>query len=424
MIFCLMIVNIFVFLDMKKDDSLIEINEEREEKPSNFKKFGTVLIVGFVILGMSAFGLLDFLGGGSDYVVKVGDKKVTPQAFSKFLDSQRKQYIFRFGSGIIETLLNKKEFVLITVNGVADGLLISKALEDEGIVVNKDTVNYYILNSPTFKTADNKFDALYFKTYLAQMGISEEDYITEQISVIKSKFLLEFLSLSEISFQENLVKTLIASEKQTREIFVKRIPISENNIGEIPEKEVLQYYVKNKGNFVKPEKKTVMIGKIDETLFDNTPISEKELVSEYNRQYLYKNQKISFYKLSFPSLSEAQFAENLIKNEGLAFTDVAQETLKLKASDIYFKNIPFSDLSSEFFENLSSLNKFEMSPIFYANESYNILKVDNISKSNVPSFESVKGKILATRSRRGWQRGDGGDLRTHSEGEEGLLETG
>lgn len=396
MIFCLMIVNIFVFLDMKKDDSLIEINEEREEKPSNFKKFGTVLIVGFVILGMSAFGLLDFLGGGSDYVVKVGDKKVTPQAFSKFLDSQRKQYIFRFGSGIIETLLNKKEFVLITVNGVADGLLISKALEDEGIVVNKDTVNYYILNSPTFKTADNKFDALYFKTYLAQMGISEEDYITEQISVIKSKFLLEFLSLSEISFQENLVKTLIASEKQTREIFVKRIPISENNIGEIPEKEVLQYYVKNKGNFVKPEKKTVMIGKIDETLFDNTPISEKELVSEYNRQYLYKNQKISFYKLSFPSLSEAQFAENLIKNEGLAFTDVAQETLKLKASDIYFKNIPFSDLSSEFFENLSSLNKFEMSPIFYANESYNILKVDNISKSNVPSFESVKGKILAS----------------------------
>ena len=83
--FCLKIMNIFDFLHMKKDDNLIEINEEREEKPSNFKKFGTVIIVGFVILGMSAFGLLDFLGGGSDYVVKVEDKKVTPQAFSKFL---------------------------------------------------------------------------------------------------------------------------------------------------------------------------------------------------------------------------------------------------------------------------------------------------------------------------------------------------
>jgi hypothetical protein len=185
-----------------------------------------------------------------ELALKVGDKKVTPQAFSKFLDSQRKQYIFRFGSGIIETLLNKKEFVLITVNGVADGLLISKALEDEGIIVNKDTVNYYILNSPTFKTADNKFDDIYFRTYLAQMGISEEGYIAEQISIINSKFLLEFLSLSEISFQENLVKTLIASEKQTREILVKRIPISENNIGEIPEKEVLQYYIKNKGNYI------------------------------------------------------------------------------------------------------------------------------------------------------------------------------
>lgn len=376
---------------MKPEEELLE---EVVEPESKFKKYTSIGIVLAVILGLAGFGLFDFVSGGSDYIIKVEDKKITPNAFNKALMMQKRQYIYRFGSGIIEGFLNSKDFFSIAVQSMADGLLISKMLEDNGVVVNKTTVNEFILNAPNFKDVEGNFDRTFFQTYLAQMGITEEDYIQEQISTIQTKFFTELISLNNFIEQEEIAKKIIMHEKQQRAILVQQIPIKEEDNIKIEEKEILSYYIKNKERFAIDEKKNVLIAKIDENILPTNFISSDDLLAEYNKEYLYKNQKISFYRLSFNTIEEAKFAENLIKKEGLSFTEVAKESLNLKANDIYFKNVLFADLNPEFMEAVASLKKFETSKVFFSNGFYNIIKLEDVaSTTKIPSFESVKTSI-------------------------------
>ena len=367
--------------------------KEVEEPKSKFKKYTSIIIVSAVVLALTGFGILDFLGGGSDYIIKVEDKKITPNAFEKALMMQKRQYMYRFGAGIIESFLNSKDFFGIALNSMADQLLIAKMLEDNGIVVNKTTVNEFILNAPTFKDFEGKFDRTFYRTYLAQMGISEEDYIQEQISTIQTKFFTEIISLNNFAEHEGIARNRIMSERETRSVLKATIQIRGGD-EEITEKEILSYYIKNKERFAKDEVKKVSIAKIDESALPSGFISNSDLLKEYNKEYLYKNQKISFYRLSFNTMEEAKFAENLIKKEGLSFTEVAKESLNLKPSDIYFKGILFTDLNPESMEEVSKLKKFEISPIFYSNGFYNILKLEDITTpTKIPSFESVKTAI-------------------------------
>lgn len=381
-----------------EEDALLQ---EVEEPKSKFKKYTSIIIVAVVVLGLTGFGILDFVSGGSDYIIKVDNKKITPNAFNKSLMMQKRQYIYRFGSGIIEGFLNGKDFFTIAVNTMVDQLLIAKMLEDNGVIVNKATVNQVILNASTFKDFEGKFDRTFYKTYLAQMGISEEDYIQEQISAIQTKFFTELVSLSDFIEYQEIAKQLLMKERQVRIVKRAIIPVEES-LDEITEKEILSYYIKNKERFARDEKRKVAIAKIDEGNLPSGFVSNADILKEYNKEYLYKNQKVSFYRLSFNSIEEAKFAENLIKKEGLSFTEVAKESLNLKPSDIYFKGILFSDLNPESMEEVSKLKKLEVSSVFYSNGFYNIIKLEDITTpAKIPSFESVKTTIANKLKRAG-----------------------
>jgi peptidyl-prolyl cis-trans isomerase D len=343
---------------------------------------------------MLGFGVLDFVRYTGDYVIKVEDKKVTLDRFSRYLDAQKRQYIYRFGSGIIESLLNKKEFSAIIVKQMADQLLIAKMLEDNGVVINKDTVNEYILNHPQFQGMDGTFDEKFYKNYIAQLGFSEEAYIADQISAIQTKFLTHFLSLNEVTFLDNIAKKKIMEERQKRKIEVRKLKFEELKNTDVSEQEILSYYNKNREKYTTKEEKKILIAKIDAGSLNQDFIKNEDIIKEYNKQYLYKNQKVSFYKLSFPSLDEAKRVEDLVKQEGLAFTDVARENLGLKSSEIYFANLYYKDLDRDFADAISSLSKSDISPTFYASGQYHIIKLDAVSTSNVPSLESVKPKII------------------------------
>lgn len=377
---------------MKPEEKDFHTVEEMTEKKSMFSKIAGLTIVGAIVIAMVGFGLLDFTTFGSDFVIKVEGKKVTPEKFSKYLDSQRKQYIYRFGPSIIEGFLNKKEFVTMTANSMADQLLIAQSLEDQGIIINKDTVNEYIINHPSFKTPDGKFDRGFFTAYLGQMGITEENYINEQIAILQVKFLTEILSVNELTFMENFAKKTLQEERQKREIFIQRVKIEPQQNAKIEENEILDYYNKNKEQFAIPEAKVVSYGKIDSSSLGNNFVTNEEVKKEYNREYIFKNQKLNFYNLSFNSKQEAEKTEKLIK-EGRGIADVAKQTLGLNTSDIYFKDVQFSDLGLEFSEQIIQLSKGQTSPIFYANNAWHIVKLDSFTKASAPSLESVSGKI-------------------------------
>jgi hypothetical protein len=374
---------------MKEEKDLFEVHEQK----SKLKRYLGLFVAFVIVIAMVGFGLIDFIKYTGDYVIKVEDKKVTINRFSRYLDAQKRQYMYRFGSSIIESFLNKKEFSSVIVKQMTDQLLITQALEDNGIIINKNTINYYILNHPQFQKVEGGFDEKFYKTFISQMGITEESYINDQISNLSSQFLIHILTLNETTFLENVAKKRISEERQKRKIEFRKLKFEEPKNIQITEQEILNHYNKNLEKYATKEEKRILIAKINTETINSDFIKNEDLIKEYNRQYLYKNQKVSFYKLSFSSITEAKKIEDLITKEGVTFVDVAKKSLGLKENEIYFKNVNYSDLESDFANTIPLLSKNDISPIFYSNGQYHILKLDFISTSKAPKFESVKAKI-------------------------------
>lgn len=364
-----------------------------DQKKSRFKKIVTVSIVFLVVFGLGFFGLADFLGVRTDYVIKIADKKVTPHYFASFLDNQKRQYISRFGSGIIEALLNKPDFTFMVINMMTDQLLIAKYLEDNGVVIDKNTVNSYITNGPTFKTPDGNFDKNFYHNYLSQMGISEESFIIDQIPQIQTMFFTLLIDSINFTEQRELVKNIISLKKQQRELLFKKIPINYIN-NTASDEEVKNYYEKQKEDFKIEERKQILIAKLDKNTIAEIPPSEAEILEEYNRKYFYAGQKLDLFSLTFSSLEEAKQVESLMKNkEASAIFDLVKKQFGYKESDIYLKNIQFEELSEEFKNQVVKLKPRDVSSVFFANDSYNIVRVENVSRSGIKNLNSVRGII-------------------------------
>jgi parvulin-like peptidyl-prolyl isomerase len=373
---------------MKDEKELEEISLEK----TKFKKYFAMVIAIVITFAMVGFGLIDFARYTSDYVIKVEDKKVTPERFARYLEAQKRQYIMRFGSGIIESFLNTKQFSSIIAKQMADQLLISQMLEDNGILIDKNTVNKYILNHPQFQDINGKFDLEFYQNYIRQSGFTEETYILDQISILQNKFFIQMFALNDFISFEKIAKKTIENERKTREINIFKVKLEDPKTFNPTEKEIQDFYEKNKQNYKIKEEKVVIIAKIDEKTIPNN-IKQEEILKEYNKEYLYKNQTINFEKLSFTSMQEAQRIEGVIKNEGLDLKVVASNILGLNLSEIEFKNINFNDLDIELQNQIAKLQKKQISEVFYLAGSYHILKLNDFSTAKIPTFESVKSAI-------------------------------
>ncbi len=373
---------------MKDEKELEEISLEK----TKFKKYSAMVIAIVITFAMVGFGLIDFARYTSDYVIKVEDKKVTPERFARYLEAQKRQYIMRFGSGIIESFLNTKQFSSIIAKQMADQLLIAQILEDNGILIDKNTVNKYILNHPQFQDINGKFDLEFYQNYIRQSGFTEETYILDQISILQNKFFIQMFALNDFISFEKIAKKTIENERKTREINIFKVKLEDPKTFNPTEKEIQDFYEKNKQNYKIKEEKVVIIAKIDEKTIPNN-IKQEEILKEYNKEYLYKNQTINFEKLSFTSMQEAQRIEGVIKNEGLDLKVVASNILGLNLSEIEFKNINFNDLDIELQNQIAKLQKKQISEVFYLAGSYHILKLNDFSTAKIPTFESVKSAI-------------------------------
>lgn len=360
----------------------IPVNSSNSSTSERRKKFVSSLIVFIIVLGLSGFGIEGITKFRQSYIIKAGSKKITPERFADFLDSQKKEYISRFGSGIIEPFLNKKDFLITTANIMADSLLISMFLEDNGVVINKATVNSYINNSPQFQTAEGKFDKTFYKDYITQLGFSEPGFIMQQISLLKTNFFLLLMEAISFSELEELAKKIIKAQKQKREIQLIKVPITASSSKNFEYADMEAYYEAHKEEFSIEEKRDITFAKLNpETVSNILKPSDYDLKFEYRKKYLLNGAKVTFEQVSFLHKEEAQSAlPKMLDNS-------------LKGN--LFSNIIFEDLAPDIREQFLRINEGQITPIFYSAGQYHILKLKQIHpKSNVQPFEKIKPKLI------------------------------
>ena len=129
------------------------------------KIFLTILAASFFLFIGFSF-VVDKLTG-RDYVVKIANKKMSPQAFKYERDKKLNTIKKRLGDIDPKDVSGKILHQIIWEN------VINLASDDFGIVISDPTIYSHISNMDEFRTKDGRFNAVDFRRFLRMIEISE-----------------------------------------------------------------------------------------------------------------------------------------------------------------------------------------------------------------------------------------------------------
>ena len=312
---------------------------------------GSSIIVGIIIFGLVAtFG--GFLGEGSvlsnNSILSVNGKSITPGEFSLEygrISDQLSDSDQDLSDEIIED---------ITRDSIVFKELYAQSAIEAGLNIDDKKLNSLIVNDPSFYTNES-FDVELFKGFLSRLGMTPDSFK----EYIKSRYLasdLQNLLNKEINLSNDLVRNFIEANNQTRDISFSRIILAEEASKEtISEKEISDYYDKNKFLYISPLNISYRFLNLNQDAFSKSlSISEEEISEEMEaiKINFLPQKKVNHIEISY---DESNKEDKLNEIKGL-LTDLNNNKLSFEetfCSDFFFKSAIFFYCLSTNFCNLS-----------------------------------------------------------------------
>ena len=359
---------------------------------------GSSIIVGIIIFGLVAtFG--GFLGEGSvlsnNSILSVNGKSITPGEFSLEygrISDQLSDSDQDLSDEIIED---------ITRDSIVFKELYAQSAIEAGLNIDDKKLNSLIVNDPSFYTNES-FDVELFKGFLSRLGMTPDSFK----EYIKSRYLasdLQNLLNKEINLSNDLVRNFIEANNQTRDISFSRIILTEEASKEIiSEKEISDYYDKNKFLYISPLNISYRFLNLNQDAFNKSlSISEEEISEEMEaiKINFLPQKKVNHIEISYDEsnkedkLNEIKGLLTDLNNNKLSFEDAVRDF----STDLSTKNnngdLGYTDgtiFPDEFEEALSKIKINQLSEIIDLTTSFHIIKYTEQTNSNFTREDIVE----------------------------------
>ena len=367
---------------------------------------GSSIIVGIIIFGLVAtFG--GFLGEGSvlsnNSILSVNGKSITPGEFSLEygrISDQLSDSDQDLSDEIIED---------ITRDSIVFKELYAQSALEAGLNIDDKKLNSLIVNDPSFYTNES-FDVELFKGFLSRLGMTPDSFK----EYIKSRYLasdLQNLLNKEINLSNDLVRNFIEANNQTRDISFSRMILTEEASKEIiSEKEISDYYDKNKFLYISPLNVSYRFLNLNQDDFSKSlSISEEEISEEMEaiKINFLPQKKVSHIEISYDEsnrenkLNEINGLLTDLRNNKLSF----EEAVRDFSTDLSTKNIDgdlgYTDgtiFPDEFEEALNKIKLNQLSEIIDLTTSFHIIKYTEQTNSNFTREDIVERITFAKAS--------------------------
>ena len=367
---------------------------------------GSSIIVGIIIFGLVAtFG--GFLGEGSvlsnNSILSVNGKSITPGEFSLEygrISDQLSDSDQDLSDEIIED---------ITRDSIVFKELYAQSAIEAGLNIDDKKLNSLIVNDPSFYTNES-FDVELFKGFLSRLGMTPDSFK----EYIKSRYLasdLQNLLNKEINLSNDLVRNFIEANNQTRDISFSRLILAEEASKEtISEKEISDYYDKNKFLYISPLNISYRFLNLNQDAFNKSlSISEEEISEEMEaiKINFLPQKKVNHIEISYDEsnkedkLNEIKGLLTDLNNNKLSFEDAVRDF----STDLSTKNnngdLGYTDgtiFPDEFEEVLSKIKINQLSEIIDLTTSFHIIKYTEQTNSNFTREDIVERITFAKAS--------------------------
>ena len=309
----------------------------------------------------------------------------------------------QFGEGInfsdptlIEAIQN------LTNNSLIEKYTIINFFDEIGIDIPDSHAETELSKLDTF-SVDGKFDQQLFKNYLINFNLTKEDLVQDYKSDLKLNLAVSLLDAASNSYDSSVNQYLdLLTERRT----VSYVKLDETNVSKefvSDEESLLNYYEKNKDQFVIPEKRSYYQITFNKNSLDMAA-KEEEVRSAYDQ-----------YLLNLPSpekrVAHLMLVGSNYENGDLLAVKVAEiegELLNVGFSDAvgkYSEDLGTADIGGDLgftngevfpveFENqIEVLSLNEVSTPIYYEGNVHFLSITEVESSKIPSFEDKKSEL-------------------------------
>jgi len=247
------------------------------------KGFISKALMLFLVLTFAVWGAGDVVrGSDSNYLVKVGDEKITPSAF---MNQQRTMQRSLEAMGVKG--LNPQDLQNEILRRMVQEKLVAQWQNDTGLVVNQKILAQNIAQDPAFKDDNGKFDAGRFNFILQQRQMNEKNYLAELSQEIGGKAMLASVDISDVAAPQQLLNLAAAAGTQTRDAVLITIPLATVPASTVTKEEAQAYYDQNSSMFTQPERRTVEYIVLDSASLKkqaDKAVTDEQLAAEQREQ--------------------------------------------------------------------------------------------------------------------------------------------
>ncbi|MBJ6137551.1 SurA N-terminal domain-containing protein [Marinobacter litoralis] len=359
------------------------------------------VIVGLLIVSLSIWGMDAIIGGfsGEPEVATVNGTDITEREFLRTVQLETQQRLMQMETPD-PSLVDEDQLRTDVLEALIQEAVLTQDAQSQGLELSDADIDALITQMPQFQV-DGKYSPERFAATVRNlgMGVAEfrasmhKSYVTNQIRAA--------IAQTALATPESAAQ-LLAIQNQTRDFRV--LSLSKDQVADqvaVTDDEIATYYEENKAQFQEPEKvDAVYLTLSQATLADAVEVSEDEVRAEYeSRAEQFAREERKAAHILIEAGAEAEETLSTIQSRleaGESFADLAKEFSVDTVSgrdggDLGYAGRGVYDEAFE--EALFALDEGEISGPVETSFGIHLIRLDDVRRSDVPSFEELEGQL-------------------------------
>ncbi len=354
------------------------------------------ILLGLIALTFVGFGVSTVAAPGSDYIVKVGDQKVSENQLNTAVQNMQ-------AAGGSES----RDAVF---NALVQRALLTEGAREMGISVSQEQLKQIIVDEPSFHDQNGKFSQNIFNQYLNQRQMSEDQLIEEIRNEFAVNNLISLVNNGNLVSDAQAKQLIMATQAERTVRSVSFSPEAFAQQVKTDDAVLKKYYDANKKDYVIPQAvKVEHVALNIQDVAKQQTVSEEELKKAFEQESASAKPKREIAHILFTvpqdapenvkaaAKAEAEKVLAQLKADPSKFAALAKQYSRDEASAANGGNLGYlpqdGGLLKEFEDRAFSLKKGEISEVVQTAAGYHIITILNIQDK--PSFEQEKARLEA-----------------------------
>lgn len=365
-------------------------------------------IAALIIIPMAFWGVQDYTNTDADpVIVKVGEQKITQQAFKQQLSNQQAQALQNNPNLANSDVFSSEFYKRQVLDGMIDQALVREVADKHNYRVGDDVLATYIRDNQLFQT-DGEFDQVAYDNYVATRSASKIQFENDVRENTRLYHVQAGYAESALVLPDE-VRALLEIQVEQRSfdlITIKQSDYSDAIV--VSDADVETFYQENLERFMLPERTSVSYVQLTlESLAKNIDVSDADAEEIYQNDIeRYRSEETRETSHILLSTAETDDSEQFAKaqaligelNAGADFAELAKEHSQDPGSANTggsLGEINRGSMVDEFDRVAFELDEGVISQVVKTKFGYHIIKVNKIIGGIVTPFVELKEDILS-----------------------------